>query len=70
MKYVVVIEKGEKNYGAYVPDLPGCVAVGDTIDQVEERIRGAIEFHLRGLRQDGTDVPIPTTIAKEIEVLK
>ena len=52
MKYVVVIEKGETNYGAYVPDLPGCVAVGDTIDQVEERIRSAIEFHIRGMRED------------------
>ena len=70
MKYVVVIEKGEKNYGAYVPDLPGCVAVGDSVDQVEERIRGAIEFHIRGLREDGIDVPAPSTILKEIEVLK
>jgi len=50
--------------------LPGCVAVGDTVDQVEERIRGAIEFHIRGLREDGIDVPGPSTILKEIEVLK
>ncbi len=70
MKYVVVIEKGEKNFGAYVPDLPGCVAVGDTAAQVEERIRGVIEFHIRGLREDGIDVPAPSTILKEIEVSK
>jgi len=70
MKYVVVIEKGETNYGAYVPDLPGCVAVGDTIDQVEERIRSAIEFHIRGMREDGLEVPSPSSIAKEIDVVK
>lgn len=68
MKYVVVIEKGEKNYGAYVPDLPGCVAVGDTVEQVEERIRGAIDFHMRGLREDGMDVPLPTSILREVGV--
>ena len=44
VRYAIVIEKGQGNYGAYVPDLPGCVAVGDTVEQVEERIRGAIEF--------------------------
>ena len=70
MKYVVVIEKGEKNYGAYVPDLPGCVAVGDTVEHVEERIRGAIEFHIRGLREDGIAVPAPSAILKEIKLSK
>ena len=67
MKYLVVIEKGETNYGAYVPDLPVCVAVGDTIEEVEERIASAIEFHIRGLREDGLEIPVPTSIAREIE---
>ena len=68
MKYVVVIEKAEGNYSAYVPDLPGCVAVGDTIDECETSIQEAIEFHIRGLREDGIDVPEPTSILKEVEV--
>jgi predicted RNase H-like HicB family nuclease len=68
LKYTVVIEKGEINYGAYVPDLPGCVAVGDTIEEVEERIRGAIDFHVRGLHEVGLEVPPATSIATEIEV--
>jgi len=68
LKYTVVIEKGETNYGAYVPDLPGCVAVGETIEEVEERIRGAIDFHIRGLREDGLEIPAATSVATEIEV--
>ena len=68
MRYVVVIEKGETNYGAYVPDLPGCVAVGNTMEEVEERIRSAIDFHIRGLREDGLEVPAPASIATEVEV--
>ena len=54
MRYAVVIEKATDNYSAYVPDLPGCVATGATIEEVEARIRKAIEFHLDGLREDGT----------------
>ncbi len=53
MRYAVVIEKGDKNYSAYVPDLPGCVSVGDTLDEVKAEIREAIEFHLDGMREDG-----------------
>jgi len=70
--YLVIIEPAGDGtgFGAYVPDLPGCVAVGDTVDQVEERIRGAIEFHIRGLREDGIDVPAPSTILREVEVSK
>jgi len=67
MKYIVAIEKGETNYGAYVPDLPGCIAVGKSVDEVEERIRGAIEFHLKGLREDGIEIPEPS-IYREVEV--
>ncbi len=58
-KYAVVIEKGDTGYGAYVPDLPGCVAVGETLAQVENLIREAIEFHVQGLREDGLSIPEP-----------
>ncbi len=67
MRYAVVIEKAEGNYSAYVPDLPGCVAAGATVDDVEREIRDAIRFHLEGLRADGLPVPAPTSIAQYIE---
>ena len=50
MRYAIVIEKGQRNYSAYVPDLPGCVSVGDTLDEVKAEIREAIAFHLEGMR--------------------
>ena len=68
MKYVVVIEKGKSNFSAYVPDLPGCVAVGDLIEEVEELIRGAMEMHIAGLREDGISVPPPSSLAREIDI--
>jgi len=69
MKYAVVIEKAEHNYSAYVPDLPGCVAVGDTIEEVEQLIREAIVFHLEGLREDGLPIPEPTTLCEYVDAL-
>ena len=66
-KYAVIIEKGPASYGAYVPDLPGCVAVGATLDEAEKLIREAIEFHLEGMREDGDPIPEPTTIATYVE---
>ena len=68
MRYVVIIEKAENNYGAYVPDLPGCVAVADTQTEVKIVIREAIEFHLETLREDGSPIPEPVTISELIEV--
>lgn len=68
MRYAIVIEKAEGNYSAYVPDLPGCVATGDTVDQVEREIRDAIRFHIDGLKDDGLPVPQPTSIADYSEV--
>jgi predicted RNase H-like HicB family nuclease len=59
MRYAVVIEKGEMSYGAYVPDLPGCVAVGESLEEVKELIGEAIQFHLEGLREDGVPIPEP-----------
>jgi predicted RNase H-like HicB family nuclease len=67
MRYAVVIEKAEGNYSAYVPDLPGCVATGDTVADVEQEIRDAIRFHIEGLKADGLAVPQPTSIAEYVE---
>jgi predicted RNase H-like HicB family nuclease len=67
MRYVVVIEHAEGNYSAYVPDLPGCVATGDTVAMVETEIRSAIRFHIDGLKEDGEVIPVPTTIAEYVE---
>jgi predicted RNase H-like HicB family nuclease len=67
MRYAVVIEKAEGNYSAYVPDLPGCVATGDSVEAVEVEIRDAIRFHIDGLREDGLPVPAPMALAEYIE---
>lgn len=63
MRYGIVIEKANGNYSAYVPDLPGCVATGDTVEMVEQEIREAIRFHLDGLREDGLPIPTPRASA-------
>jgi predicted RNase H-like HicB family nuclease len=68
MRYAVVIEKADGNYGAYVPDLPGCVATGDTIEEVEREIQEAIEFHLEGLRADGLPIPEASSRVEYVEV--
>jgi predicted RNase H-like HicB family nuclease len=67
MRYAVVIEKADGNYSAYVPDLPGCIAAGETVADVEREIRDAIRFHIEGLRADGVDIPQPTSIAEYVE---
>jgi predicted RNase H-like HicB family nuclease len=67
MRYAIVIEKADGNYSAYVPDLPGCVATGETVATVETEIRDAIRFHIDGLKQDGLPVPKPTSIADYVE---
>jgi len=67
MRYAIVIEKANGNYSAYVPDLPGCIATGATIREVEDEIRGAIRFHIDGLKEDGVTVPAPTSIAEYVE---
>ncbi len=68
MRYAIVIEKTESNYSAYVPDLPGCVATGATLQDVEEQIRDAIAFHIDGLREDGALVPQPSSHVEYIEI--
>ena len=68
MRYAIVIEKAEGNYSAYVPDLPGCVATGATLEEVEQEIREAVEFHLEGMREDGQEAPQPVSKVEYIEV--
>jgi len=68
MRYAIVIEKAEDNYSAYVPDLPGCVATGGTIEEVESQIREAIEFHLEGMREDGTPIPPPASRVDYVDI--
>jgi predicted RNase H-like HicB family nuclease len=68
MRYAVVIERAASNYSAYVPDLPGCVATGATIEEVEVEIRGAIALHLDGLREEGMPVPLPSSQVEYVDV--
>ena len=67
MRYAVVIERADANYSAYVPDLPGCIATGPTVEAVEKEIRAAIRFHIEGLEADGLPVPKPTSIAEYVD---
>jgi len=67
MRYAIVIEKAESNYSAYVPDLPGCVATGATVEEVEREIRAAIRFHVDGLSEDGLPIPAPTSLCEYVE---
>lgn len=68
MKYAIVIERVETNYSAYVPDLPGCVATGSTIEEVKHQIREAIEFHLDGMREGGEPIPPPSSHVEYVDV--
>jgi len=67
-KYAVVIEQGEHNLSAYVPDLPGCITTGNTVEDIERNIREAIELHLQGLREDGEPIPEPHTAVAYVEL--
>ena len=68
MRYAIVIEQAEGNLSAYVPDLPGCVATGATVEEVEREIREAIRFHVEGLREDGLPIPEPASRVEYVEV--
>ncbi|MGH8750428.1 MAG: type II toxin-antitoxin system HicB family antitoxin [Burkholderiales bacterium] len=68
MRYLVVVEKGPKSFGAYVPDLPGCIAAAETKEEVLMLVREAIEFHLEGLREKGQRIPNPTSSSEVVEV--
>ena len=68
MRYLVVVEKGPTSFGAYVPDLPGCIAVGETREEVLASMHDAIEFHLEGLREQGQQIPPPSSSSEVIDV--
>jgi predicted RNase H-like HicB family nuclease len=68
MQYLVVVEKGATSFGAYVPDLPGCVAAAESRDEVLGLIREAIEFHLEGLREEGQPIPEPSSSSAVVDV--
>ena len=69
MTYAIVVEKGNTSYGAYVPDLPGCVAVADTRDEVVRLIKESIEFHLEGMQADGEPIPEPHSEMEYVDIL-
>lgn len=68
MRYAIVIEQAEANFSAYVPDLPGCVATGGNMEEVEREIREAIVFHLEGLREDGLQIPPAASVVEYVDV--
>ena len=68
MRYAIVIEKAPSNYAAYVPDLPGCIATGASVQETESLIRGAIEFHLEGLKADGLPIPPPSSQVEYVDI--
>ena len=67
-RYAIIIEKSDSGYGAFVPDLAGCVAVGKSIQETERLIKEAIEFHLEGMKEDGVEIHLPTSVAEYVEV--
>ena len=68
MQYTVIVERGDTSWGAYVPDLPGCIAAGETREEVLQLIREAVEFHIEGLRQNGETVPEPHSFSELVEI--
>jgi predicted RNase H-like HicB family nuclease len=68
MKYTVIVEKGQTGYGAYVPDLPGCIATAPTREEVLRLVKEAIEFHIEGLRESGQEVPPPASVSELVEI--
>jgi predicted RNase H-like HicB family nuclease len=68
MTYTVIFEKGPTSWGAYVPDLPGVISVGDSRDEVQQLIHEAIEFHLEGMREQGLSIPQPSSFAGAVEI--
>ncbi len=67
-RYTVIYEQGSTSWGAYVPDLPGVIAVGDSRDEVERLIQEAVEFHLEGMREEGISIPSPSSFAGVVEI--
>ncbi len=67
-RYAIVVERAKRNYAAYVPDLPGCVATGATVEETEALLRAAIELHVTGMRADGLAIPAPSSVVNYLEV--
>jgi predicted RNase H-like HicB family nuclease len=67
-RFLIIIEQGNRNYSAYVPDLPGCIATGKTVEEVEANMRGAIEMHIEGMIEEGLPIPAPSLTAEYLEV--
>ena len=67
MRYLMIIEPGERNFSAYLPDLPGCIATGKSLEEVRQRMREAMELHLKGMREDGLPIPPPTSLVEYVE---
>ncbi len=67
-KYLIVVEKTDTGYSAFSPDVPGCAAVGDTREEVEQNIHEAIEFHVEGLRQEGYAIPEPSSYSSYVDI--
>jgi len=65
ISYTIIVEKGKNSYGAYAPDLPGCVAVGGSVEEALKEMADAVEFHLEGLRAEGLEIPKPSIIAHQ-----
>jgi predicted RNase H-like HicB family nuclease len=68
MQYLVIVEKGATSFGAYVPDLPGCIAAGESSEEVIALIHEAIEFHIAGMKEDGLPIPAPSSYSELIEI--
>ena len=68
MRYAIVLEKTKTNYSAYVPDLPGCIATGLTVEETENAMKAAIAFHIEGLIEDGLEIPKPVSIVEYLEI--
>ena len=68
IKYTVIIEEGNSSYGAFVPDIPGCIAVGETKEEALELIKEAIEFHIEGLREEGAVIPKPHCEFMDVQI--
>jgi predicted RNase H-like HicB family nuclease len=69
MRYAVLIEKAERNYADYIPDLPGCIVTGQTLEEVETQIQEAIQLHLHGMREDGLPIPEPSSQVEYINIV-
>ena len=68
MRYAIVVEKAGNNYSAYAPDLPGCVATGNSVKEAEQEIQAAIQFHIEGLREDGLPIPAPSSVVEYLDI--